>query len=365
MVVLTGRPAALYSELVAPSKGIVSALVLVSALACVVVAGAGIALSPRQRRRELAMRAVLAAGVASSVACTLGVLLDLESPDFLLALSVSVGPLALVVGSVLETAGARRAEVWSVVMGWAVVAFPFAVLAPPFIASACGLADCGAEDFGGVLAVVVSTAAATLVGVLAIGRDAASPPGVPSGASLAWTRIAAVAGLMWLSSAVWLVSLEGVIDEYMVHIATSAFLAPLGGLFAWGAVLVGRGVDPRQPRTLLGGLGSGFIAVLAGAASLSPASALLTGVLGGAVGAGILGTRTGTVSARRGAIGALAVAAVGLMAPAVVGETTGFVFSGRLAAVVPPAALFVLVAAASAVVAGGAAGIARFAARRA
>lgn len=314
----------------------------------------------------MALRAVLAAAVASSVACTLGVLLDLEYPDFLLALSVAVGPLSLVVGSVLETAGARTAEVRAIVMGWAAVAFPFAVLAPPLIASACGSADCSAEDFGGVLAVVVSTASAALVGVFALGRrrEVTGPSEAPAGASFAWARIAVGAGIMWLSAAVWLVSLEGVIDEYMVHIATSAILAPLGGLFAWGAVLVGRGVDPRQPRTLLGGLGSGFIAVLAGAASLSPASALLTGVLGAAVGAGILGTRTGPVSSRRGAIAALAVAAVGLMAPAVVGATTGFVFSGRLGAVVPPAALFVLVAAGSAVVAGGAAGIARLILRR-
>lgn len=321
-----------------------SELVPVALLACALALGTGALLVRPGRRAPAVLRGVLAAVLAASSACLAGAATGFESTGFLLSAALAAAPVSLALSAALAAGGVDRRHAALVVGGWALLGMPAGLLAPAAIAAVSG-PDNRIEDFGAVLAVVVATSAAVLAG-LPRAEDSArtrecvadAPPRSMPGGHLP----AALA--LWIAAVGWLVSLEGAIDPYTARILVSSFLGPVGGLVAWGAVLVGRGRSPLSPRTVLGGLGMGLMAVLAGLAALAPEWALVTGALGGAVGAGIVGVGTRRMSVRRGAIAALVVAAIGLLAPAVVGEGTGFVFSGRIAALAPPVAGAVLVA---------------------
>lgn len=314
-----------------------SALLLVSLAMSSATMACIAALVPAGRRRRAVTRAVLALLFALVVTVTGGVLSGAETLDFLIGVTLAAGPVAMLLGAAADDSFAeRRGWADAVVYVWAGIVFPLSVIVPGVVLSSCASPDCRVEDFGGALPLLVSSAASAL---FAWGAKEDAP-------SIPWVRFAIAAAVVWVSGALWLTSLEGAIDAYTPRILATAFFGPLGGAAAWllADQLRGRGGEPG--RSAANGALAGFIAILPGAATLSFPWSLAVGALAGLAAALVYGARRMSHAGRAGhwAGVVLTATAVGFFAPAVSGDTIGFIFSGRIGALVPPVGMFLAVA---------------------
>lgn len=286
---------------------------------------------------ELLLRSLTATTLATGVTVSVGALVGADEAPFLFALAMGVPPVAVLLSaSAEEAAPGDRRTAWALVLGWALVTFPASVIVPQLVLRACGTAECRVEDFGGALALLVSSSAFTL---LAWRAHVAGP-------EQGWRGFALPALGLWAGAVTWLVSLEGVFDAYVPRIALAALLAPAAGAAAWFVVDVLRQAERHPLRSLADGLLAGLVAILPGAATISFPWSVVVGASAGAAAGLVYGAKR-IASAGRAAHWALVVltsTAIGYFAPAMVGDTVGFLFSGRIGALFPPLAVFVAVA---------------------
>jgi len=314
------------------------ALLLLSAIAGAAMAAAIVWLVRPADRLEVILRGVVATVLAASVATTAGVLTDAEDPMFLLAVSFGAAPVAILLGAAAgEAAPGRRSVARVLVWTWSGVVFPICVVVPPLLYRTCGAPECRVEDFGASLALLVSSSASVLLAWRA--NSVAEGPG--------WVRFAAPVALLWVSAAAWLVSLEGAVDAYTARILLAAVLSPLAGGLAWLLVDVLRQTGRHPVRSFADGVAAGLVAIVPGAASVSFPWSLVVGASAGAAAALVFGAKRIASAGRAGhwALVALSATAIGYLAPAISGDTIGFMFSGRIAAFLPPLATFLAVAA--------------------
>lgn len=313
-------------------------LLLLSALCCVAMTGALVRmLRPLHAAEALVRTGVTVAG-AASVSVTAGMLTGADTAAFFLASSFAAAPVSVLLGAAAEEARpGRRGVAWALVLTWGVVVFPACAVVPPLIFGSCAASECRVEDFGGGLALLVSSSASVLLAWRA-------PGGV---VRENWRRFALPVLVVWVAGAFWLASLEGMVDAYTWRILLAAFVAPLGGAVAWVLVDVLRRAERHPLRSAADGVLAGLVAIVPGAAGISFPWSLAVGALAGAAAALVYGLRRLSSAGRAGhwALVVLASTAVGYLAPAVSGDSIGLLFSGRIAALAPPMLAILAVAA--------------------
>ncbi len=312
-------------------------LLLISAVACAVMTAALVGMLRPPRAVATIVRCLVVVAVASAVVVAVGAFTGAESVSFLLASAFATAPVAVLLdGAAEEAAPGRPAVAWVLALVWAAVVFPVAALAPPLVFASCG-SECRVEDFGGGLALLVSSAASVLLAWRA----------PASGGREGWRGFALGALVVWLAAALWLASLEGVVDDYTPRILFAAVVAPAGGAAGWLLVDVLTRSTRHPVRSAADGLIAGLVAIVPGAAGMSFPWSLAVGALAGAAACLVYGSRRLSSGGRAGhwALVVLTSTAIGYLAPAVSGDTVGFVFSGRITALFPPVAAFAAVAA--------------------
>ena len=313
-------------------------LLVVSALAGVVMASAVAWMVRPPDRREVILRGAVATLLAIVVTTSAGAITDAEEISFLIAISFGAAPIAILLGAAAgEAAPGRRSVARLLVWTWSGVVFPVCVVVPSLLYRSCAAPECRVEDFGGGLALLVSSSASVLLAWRAHSEAEGRR----------WARFGLPVAVLWVGAAAWLVSLEGAIDSYSARILLAAVLAPLAGGIAWLVVDVLRQSGRHPLRSYADGVVAGLVAIIPGAASVSFPWSLVVGALAGAAAALVFGAKRMRSAGRAGhwAIVALTATAIGYLAPAISGDTIGFMFSGRLAAFVPPLATFLAVAA--------------------
>ena len=313
-------------------------ILLVAAVCAMVMTLAFVWMLRPVRRGETLLRALLAGAGATSVAVSVGGATRAETVEFLLAASFAVAPLSVVVGATAQVVSPKsRGLPWALVGVWSLIVYPACVIVPPLVFEMCHASECRVQDFGGGLALLVSAAAAVVLARQTT-TDAA-----PTG----WAQLAMPVLGVWAAAVVWLASLEGVVDAYTPRILLAAVVAPIGGAIAWVVVDVLHGAAQHPLRSAADGVLAGIIAIVPGAASVSFPWSLMVGALAGAAGAIVFRLQPLASTGRvvRWALVVLTTAAIGYLAPAVVGDSLGFMFSGRITAVVPPALAFLAVVA--------------------
>ena len=314
------------------------ALLLVAALCCAVMTGALVRMLRPTRVGETLVRAVVTVAGAAGVSLTAGVASGADTAEFFLASSFAAAPVSVLLGAAAEEARpGRRGVAWALALAWGLVVYPLCAVVPPLVFRMCAASECRVEDFGAGLALFVSSAASVLLAWRAQADTTRE----------SWTRFALPVLTIWLAGALWLASLEGVIDAYTLRILLAALLAPLGGALAWVLADVLRRAERHPLRSAADGVLAGLVAIVPGAAGISFPWSLAVGALAGAVAALVYGLRRLSSAGRAGhwALVVLASTAVGYLAPAVSGDSIGFLFSGRIAALVPPTLAFLAVAA--------------------
>lgn len=313
-------------------------LLAVSALAGVVMAGAVAWMVRPPDRSEVILRGAVATLLAVIVTTSAGAITDAEEVPFLVAMSFGAAPIAILLGAAAgEAAPGRRSVARLLVWTWSGLVFPVCVVVPSLLYRMCAAPECRVEDFGGGLALLVSSSASVLLAWRA--HSEAEGRG--------WVRFCGSVVVLWIGAAAWLVSLEGAIDVYSVRILLAAALSPAAGGLAWLIVDLLRQSGRHPLRSSADGVVAGLIAIIPGAASVSFPWSLVVGALAGAAAALVFGAKRIASAGRAGhwALVALTATAIGYLAPAISGDTIGFMFSGRLAAFIPPLATFLAVAA--------------------
>lgn len=318
-------------------------MLLVAALCCAVMTAALVRMLRPARLAETVVRAAATAAGAAAVTVGVGVATGADTAAFLLCSAFAAAPVSVLLGAAAQEARpGRRGVAWALALVWGLVVFPLCAVVPPLVFRMCDAGSCRVEDFGGGLALLVSAAASVLLAWRA----------PTSTEREGWARFALPVAALWASGVVWLASLEGVIDAYTPRILSAGIIAPLGGAIAWTIVDTLRRA-PRHPiRSAADGLLAGLVAILPGAATISFPWTLTVGALAGAAAAVVFGLRRLSTVGRAGhwALVVLTSTAIGYLAPAVSGDSIGFVFSGRLASLGPPILTFVAVAVAGALV---------------
>lgn len=314
------------------------ALLVVSAVAGIVMAFAVAWMVRPSDRTEVGLRGAVATLMAIVVTTASGALTGAEEIPFLVAISFGAAPIAILLGAAAgEAAPGRRSVARLLVWTWSGFVFPVCVVVPSLLYQLCAAPECRVEDFGGGLALLVSSSASVLL-AWRVHAEAEGP---------GWARFGIPVAVLWAGGAAWLVSLEGAVDDYTLRILLAAVLAPLGGGLAWLLVDLLRQGGRHPLRSFADGVVAGLVAIIPGAASVSFPWSLVVGALAGAAAALVFGARRMRSAGRAGhwALVALTATAIGYLAPAISGDTIGFMFSGRLAAFVPPVATFLAVAA--------------------
>jgi ammonia channel protein AmtB len=284
--------------------------------------------------------AAVSALATAVVTIAAGRIFDLASPEFLLGISVFTLPVLLLLEAAAIASGADRFARWLLMLAWGVIVFPVSALVPLALTAGCLAPDCGFEDFGAGLPLLVSSSAFVLLAWLPAGVHERAELDTPS------IRRAILAGVvLWVAAAVWLAHLEGAIDEYTGRILLAAVAGPLGGAVGWLLSDILRNTRRSTARSLLAGLVAGMVATLPGAVSVGPPWSPLVGVIAGGLAALIYSARgaEGGLAARWGAT-LLVAAAVGFLAPPVSGDTVGLIFTARAAVLTAPVLVFFAVA---------------------
>jgi hypothetical protein len=313
-------------------------IVAVAAVAALVAAGAVFVLVRPVLRGRMAWPAIGAAAVTIVVTTVAGTLLGAAPVWFLLAVSVFVLPVLVLVEAAAVASGADGFARWLLMLSWGAAVFPVVLLVPLRVVRDCLSPDCGFEDFGGALPLLVSSAAFLLLAWL--------PAGVHErGADLdarAGRRAVVAIAVFWVAFAVWLAQLEGTWDEYVPRILLAALIGPASAAVGW--LVVDRLREVKRPVTRSLGLGlvAGVAATLPGAVSIGLPWGPIVGALAGALAALVFST-AGAASAglaTRWALALLVATAVGFLAPPISGDDVGVIFTARWSGLTVPIVVF-------------------------
>jgi hypothetical protein len=281
-------------------------------------------------------------GATVLLTVVVGRLAGVASLEFLIGVSVFALPVLVLLQAAAIASGADGFARWLLPAVWGLVVFPASTIVPLLATSGCLAPDCGFEDFGGALPLVVSSSAFVLLAWLPAGvRERSAVDRASSRRALLATA------LLWLAMIVWLVHLEGTIDAYTPRIALAALVVPAASALGWLAVDRLRNVSRPVGRSLVLGLAVGLVVALPGAVSVGIPWSPIAGALAGAVGAVVYSVSDRDVAALAARWGAtiLAVIAVGFVAPAVSGDTVGLIFSARVAVLAVPVLVLLAVSA--------------------
>jgi hypothetical protein len=258
--------------------------------------------------------------------------------DYLLGLSAFALPVLVLLEAAAIAGGAGAIGRWALMLGWGLVVFPAATLAPLAATDACRYSGCAFVDFGGALPLFVSASAY----VLLAGR---SPQGSAPSAVVGNEAVAGLLGF-WLAFVVWLASLEAAFDEYIPRILLAGAVGPAAAAVGWVVVDRLRAVERPVSRSLGFGFLAGIAATTSGAVAISFPWSAVVGVLAGMVGALIHSSRLLArlgVAARWG-LTLLGATAMGFLGPPIWGDTIGFLFSAQVGALAASLIAFVGVA---------------------
>lgn len=280
----------------------------------------------------------LAAAVATAVIVVVaGRVLGVASVEFLIGISALALPVLLLLEAAAVASGADSFARWLLMLAWGVVIFPVSALVPLVLTAGCLAPDCGFEDFGAALPLFVSSSAFVLLAWLPAGVHERADLDRPS------NRRAVIAGfVVWAAAAVWLVHLEGTIDEFTVRILISAVVGPAAGAVGWLLVDLLRATRRTTGRSLMLGLVAGMVAILPGAVSVGLPWSPVVGLLAGGAAALVYSARgSGSAGfAARWGITILVAAGIGFLAPPISGDTVGIIFSARAAVLTVPLLVF-------------------------
>ncbi|MEO8263518.1 MAG: hypothetical protein ABI566_13200 [Pseudolysinimonas sp.] len=312
-------------------------IVVLGVGAALVAAVAVLALVRPVLSDRMAWPALGAAVGTAVIVIAVGRLLGVASLEFLIGISALALPVLLLLEAAAVASGADAFARWLLMLSWGVVVFPVSALLPLLLTAGCLAPDCGFEDFGAALPLLVSSSAFVLLAWLPSGVHERAQLDRPS------NRRAVIAGaVLWASTAVWLVHLEGAIDEFTVRILISAIVGPAAGAVGWLLVDVLRNTRRTTGRSLMLGLVAGMVVILPGAVSVGLPWSPVVGVMGGGVAALVYparGSGSGGLAARWG-IAILAAAGIGFLAPAISGDTVGVIFTARAAVLFVPLLAF-------------------------
>jgi ammonia channel protein AmtB len=271
-----------------------------------------------------------------------GALSGAASLPFLIGIAAFALPVLVLLEAAAIASGGDRFARWLLLLVWGLVVFPTSLLVPLIATRDCLAPECGFEDFGGGLPLVVASSAYLLLAWLPAGVHERAEPVRPSS-----RRVVAAVGLLWLASIVWLVHLEGTIDAYTPRIALAAVVAPVASALGWLAVDRLRAVRRPVARSLILGFAVGLVVALPGAVSVGMPWSAIVGVLAGAVAALVFSLTERDVAglAARWGMTVLVAIAVAFVAPAVSGDDVGLIFSARAAVLTVPVLVMVAVSA--------------------
>lgn len=317
-------------------------IVVVGVLAALVAAGAVIVLLRPVLGGRMPWPALVVAAGSALLTIGIGGLTGAASLTFLAGIAAFTVPILVLLQAAAIASGADRFARWLLLLVWGLLVFPAACLVPLLATRGCLAPECGFEDFGGALPLIVSSSAFLLLAWLPAGVHERAEPVRPSS-----RRVVAAVLLLWLATITWLVHLEGTVDEYTPRIALAAFVAPGASALGWLAVDRLRAVRRPVTRSLVLGLAVGMVVAIPGAVSVGMPWSAIVGLLAGAVAALVFSLSARDVAglAARWGMTILAAIAVGFVAPAVSGDTVGLIFSARAAVLTVPVLVLVAVAA--------------------
>lgn len=322
-------------------------IVVVGVLAALVAAGAMIVLVRPVLSGRMPWPALAAGLAAAALTIVIGRAAGAASLEFLIGVSAFTLPVLVLLEAAAIASGADRFARWLLLLAWGLLVFPAATIVPLVATRGCLAPECGFEDFGGALPLIVSSSAFVLLAWLPAGVHERAEPRRPSS-----RRVIAAIVLLWLATIVWLAHLEGTIDAYTPRIALAAVVAPVTSALGWLAVDRLRNVARPVGRSLVLGLAVGTVVALPGAVSVGMPWSPIVGLLAGAVAALVFSVSERDVAglAARWGMTVLVAIALGFVAPAVSGDTVGLIFSARAAVLTVPVLVLVAVSTFSVVV---------------
>jgi Amt family ammonium transporter len=315
-------------------------IVVVGVLAALVAAGAMFVLVRPVLGDRMPWPALAVAIGAAALTIVIGRLVGAASLEFLIGVSVFTLPVLVLLEAAAIASGADRFARWLILIVWGLVVFPAATIVPLLATGGCLAPECGFEDFGGALPLIVSSSAFVLLAWLPAGVHERAEPRRPSR-----RRVIAAVALLWIATVAWLAHLEGTVDVYTPRIALAAVVAPLTCALGWLAVDRLRNVARPVGRSLILGLAVGMVVAIPGAVSVGMPWSPIAGLLAGAVAALVFSLSERDVAglASRWGMTVLVAIAVAFVAPAVSGDTVGLIFSARAAVLTAPVVALVAV----------------------
>jgi hypothetical protein len=290
-----------------------------------------------------------ASAVGAVLTIGAGRVFAIASWDYLIGLCAFAVPVLVLLEAAAIGSGADRVGRWILMLGWGAIVFPLAALVPLWLTAGCAGTDCELEDFGGGLPLLVSSSAFVVFAWLPAGVIERADPDPHD------NRRAMLALLvLWLAFVVWLVQMEGAIDDYTPRIALAAVVGPASSAVTW--LLVDRLRNVARPllRSLVLGLVAGIAATFPGAVTVGFPWNIVVGALAGCLASLAYSGRASSAAgvATRWGFVLLVASAVGFLAPAISGDTVGILFSAQLDVLSVPAVSFIGVALLSLVVSG-------------
>ena len=206
-------------------------IVVVGVLAALVAAGAVLVLLRPVLGGRMPWPAVAVAIATAVLTIGVGWLTGAASLPFLIGIAAFALPVLVLLEAAAIASGADRFARWLLLLVWGLVVFPVALLVPLLATRGCLAPECGFEDFGGALPLIVSSSAYLLLAWLPAGVHERAEPTRPSS-----RRVVVAVALLWLATIAWLAHLEGMIDAYTPRIALAAVVAPVASALGWLAV---------------------------------------------------------------------------------------------------------------------------------
>ncbi|MES1212236.1 MAG: hypothetical protein ABUT11_01670 [Leifsonia sp.] len=271
--------------------------------------------------------ALAAAATGALLTIGIGTMFSIAPLDYLIGICAFAVPVLVLLEAAAIGSGADRTGRWILILAWGAIVFPLAALVPLWLTAGCAGTDCELEDFGGALPLLVSSGAFVVLAWLPAGVIERPDPDRQD------NRRAMLALLVfWLAFVVWLVQLEGAVDEYTRRIALAAVVGPASSALVWLLVDRARNVQRPVVRSLVLGLVAGIAATMSGAVTVGFPWNLGVGALAGCLGSLAYSGRPSAaagIAARWGFV-ILVASAVGFLAPAISGDTVGILFSAQL-----------------------------------
>ena len=267
----------------------------------------------------------------------LGVAFDVAPVEYLIGISAFAVPVLVLMEAAAIGSGADRSGRWILMLTWGCVVFPLAALVPLLLTASCTGTVCQLEDFGGALPLLVSSSAFVTLAWL--------PAGVTEPADVdphSNRRVIGAVVVLWLGLVLWLVSLEGAIDQFTPLIVIAAVVGPVAGALGWLITDRARGVPRSMPRSAIFGVIAGIAAMMPGVVTVTFPWSLAVGALAGALGSLAYSSRASLSAgiATRWGLVVLVATAVGFFAPAISGNGVGILFSAQLDVLTVPVMSF-------------------------